>query len=340
MNILHLSNFHLFSNGSHYYNCDRKFSLGFIRLGHFVYDFSYKDIQRSGNLLHSSKFGKKKVNKLLLNVLESLQPDILLLGHVHLASETLAQIKLLCPNIRILAWFVDTIDDHRVAHFKPMASAIDALFVTTAGEPLRQLKKALQHIPCMGYLPNPVDPAIEVGKSWDADSHQYDLIYCGADRKAPERSALLTSIKTAMPQLRLRVCGSLGFPLAYGAQYFSLLSQSLCGLNFSKGNDRYWYSSDRIASLMGNGLCTFTPRVPGLEVLFGEDEVVYFDSPQDLLTKLTWALHNSENVKEVAYRGWQKAHRAYNTDRICKYMLEGLEGVFSEDYEWLAEYYR
>ena len=53
-------------------------------------------------------------------------------------------------------------------------------------------------------------------------------------------------------------------------------------LNLSRRSDVPLYSSSRIAELMGNGILTLTPRGAGLETLYAEDELVYFDRPADL----------------------------------------------------------
>jgi hypothetical protein len=138
----------------------------------------------------------------------------------------------------------------------------------------------------------------------------------------------------------MAIRGSLDQPPVYGQEYLDLLQRSLCGLNLSKHHDLYWYSSDRIAQLTGNGLCTLSQRIPGFEELYGEDEVVYFDSEAELVDKIHYLAEHPAEAAVIGRRGWQKAHNTFNVDRICRYMLEGVEGTFSEDYLWLSSYFR
>lgn len=63
------------------------------------------------------------------------------------------------------------------------------------------------------------------------------------------------------------------------------------GLNYSRKNDVTLYSSDRIVQLTGNGLLTFSPRIPGFDQLYTEQEVVYFDDQFDLAEKFNSMLH-------------------------------------------------
>jgi len=339
MRILHLSNHQIFSDASHFYMCDRKFSSGFDRIGHCVYDYSYKDMLRASNVLRSTKFGRRKVAEQLRRIVQTFQPDLLLLGHVNLPRDLLEGLRAARPEMRVIAWFVDYVEDRRIGHLRAMASAIDALYVTTGGAPLRKLGQELG-VPVYGYLPNPVHPAIETGRVWQQSSWDYGLVYCGADRKAPARRQLLEGLVNELPQVRMAIRGSMDRPPVFGQEYLDLLQRSLCGLNLSKHHDLYWYSSDRIAQLTGNGLCTLSQRIPGFEELYCEDEVVYFDNYQELRDKVHYLTENPKEAASIGRRGWEKSQQEFNVDRVCRYMLEGLEGDFSEDYLWLSSYFK
>jgi len=339
MRILHLANHHIFSDAGHFYMCDRKFSSGFDRIGHYVYDYSYKDMLRASNILRSTKSGRRKVAEQLRRIVQTFQPDLLLLGHVNLSRELLDELRAARPEMRVIAWFVDYVEERRIMHLRTMASALDALYVTTGGVPLRKLGHELG-VPVIGYLPNPVHPAVESGRAWELDSWDYDLVYCGADRKAPERRQLLERLVNELPQVRMAIRGSLDRPPVFGQEYLNLLQRSLCGLNLSKHHDLYWYSSDRIAQLTGNGLCTLSQRIPGFAELYRDNEVVYFDSNAELRDKIHYLTEHPAEAAAIGHRGWEKAQSEFNVDRICRYMLEGLEGHFSEDYLWLSSYFR
>ncbi|WP_024954289.1 hypothetical protein [Sulfurospirillum arcachonense] len=82
--IVHCANFSESKNGSVYYSIDRKMSNGLIRNGHFVYDFSYREIAKNSTFCKNKKFGTKHVNSKLIETIKNIEPDLLLLGHSEL----------------------------------------------------------------------------------------------------------------------------------------------------------------------------------------------------------------------------------------------------------------
>ncbi|NNG05215.1 MAG: glycosyltransferase family 1 protein [Inquilinus sp.] len=107
------------------------------------------------------------------------------------------------------------------------------------------------------------------------------------------------------------------------------------GLNYSRRNDCYMYSSDRLWQLAGNGLLTVTPRVPGMDRLFTEDEVVYFDSVDDLVDSVHRFHRDGGARRRVAEAGWRRAQQSFDTKRVANYMIETIYRTpFTEPYEW------
>lgn len=99
LRIVHCAHFSESKYRAVYYAIDRKLSNGLIRNGHFVHDFSYREIAKNSTFFKSKKFGTKKLNTALLETLSNIEPDLLLLGHSELISlETLKEAKRLYPN--------------------------------------------------------------------------------------------------------------------------------------------------------------------------------------------------------------------------------------------------
>ena len=76
MRILHVANFSTHKYGADLYAIDRKISAGLIRNGHYVYDFSYRDVCRNESLFRTTKLGTAKVNNKLLkacDIFESME---------------------------------------------------------------------------------------------------------------------------------------------------------------------------------------------------------------------------------------------------------------------------
>ncbi len=140
MKVVHVSNFTLRRNGRNYYGIPYKLSDGFTRLGHFVFNYSDRDVANA-NLLRIRRLGHGRANAKLIAVCREVRPDLLLLGHCSIiAEDTLLAIRKELPQIRIAHWNCDPLFVERnFRHLHDWAPLVDATFVTTAGEELRKI---------------------------------------------------------------------------------------------------------------------------------------------------------------------------------------------------------
>lgn len=337
MKIVHAGNFNDNAWGSAFYAVDNKISNGLIRNGHYVYNFSYRDIATNASLLKRKKRGADKMGQHLMQVLENIAPDFLLLGHTELISNT--QIELIrqtYPNLTIAMWFVDDLDIRGNRDFiASRADLVDAIFCTTGGSALSAVGTDRTKL---FYLPNPVDESIETFRNDEKDDLPYDLVFCGRDYPnsagSPTRSQQLPEIATLLAGFQFEYRGCMGQPFIRGNDYLELLSNSTCCLNLSRVNNTPYYTSDRIAHATGNGLLTFSPRVEGLDELYSDDEIVYFDDNKDLVSKLTYFLSHNNERKDIAKNGRLKAHREYNGTRISNYIVDASFHNDLGDYLW------
>jgi spore maturation protein CgeB len=92
-------------------------------------------------------------------------------------------------------------------------------------------------------------------------------------------------------------------------------------LNISRGKYQNKYSSDRISSLIGNGLLVFLNEKTQFQKILKSNEVVYFKNKKDLLKKITfYNLNDKERVK-IAKSGYKKYHKFMNNKIISKYIM-------------------
>ena len=261
MRILHVANFNLKKYGADLYATDRKISAGLIRCGHAVYDFSYRDICRNESPLRTTRFGGAGLNRKLIKACDNLQPDILLLGHSELITKkTLAEIRHSHPTMRVGLWYVDALfHREKASHILARRELIDVLFATTGGELLKEYGPGGSRT---AFIPNMVDNSVETGQAFARTNWNYDFLFCGRDGNDLERRAFIQKLYDETSSfLHPTFRGCLGQPPLTGAAYIELLSQTRMGLNLSRRNDVYLYSSDRLAQLLGNGLLTFCPRM-------------------------------------------------------------------------------
>jgi spore maturation protein CgeB len=93
------------------------------------------------------------------------------------------------------------------------------------------------------------------------------------------------------------------------------------GLNLSRTNSVKYYTSNRISSLIGNGLMTFIDIRTQLNDFFDDDEVVFYKNVNDLSEKLNYFRENDSFRKKIARKGQEKYFRYFNSDLVMKYVL-------------------
>ena len=73
----------------------------------------------------------------------------------------------------------------------------------------------------------------------------------------------------------------------WGDKFISRISNCYMGLNLSRGMPIKYYSSDRIAQLIGNGLLTFIDEKTYLSDFFSKNEIIFYNGINDLSEKLS-----------------------------------------------------
>ena len=68
------------------------------------------------------------------------------------------------------------------------------------------------------------------------------------------------------------------------------------GLNLSRTNSVKYYSSNRISSLIGNGLMTFIDEKTQLRDFFDDNEIVFYKGIEDLSKKLSFLLQFPKSI--------------------------------------------
>ena len=92
-------------------------------------------------------------------------------------------------------------------------------------------------------------------------------------------------------------------------------------LNLSQGSPLKFYTSDRFAQLVGNGILTFVDEKTQLNKLFSNKEVVFYKNVRDLSLKLNEYKVNDKLRNRIAKNGMKKYHKYMNSLTVSKYMI-------------------
>jgi len=339
--IVHCGIFNEKENGNFFYGLERKISHGLIQNGHFVYNFSYRDIERNSRFLGIKDSGLKKMNQKLIDICKNINADILFLAKAEkINKDTLIKIKKILPNIKIVQWYVDHLLEKD--EFFDKLDCMDVFYYANAKELLNLSKKYQNTV--FSFFPNISDPAFD--KKLELEKTN-DIIYIARDYKEDVRAKFAVLLKDFCDKenINLKVYASLGNPTIFGNDFQKAISQTKIAINFNRDDnleevnqEKFLGASDRMAQFLGCGICTFSPRIKGFEKLYKDkDEIVYFDTPNDCFEKLKFYLKD-DNYKSIAKRGQEKTYKIANAKRVTQFMLELLfDNKDSNSYEW-SEY--
>ena len=100
--------------------------------------------------------------------------------------------------------------------------------------------------------------------------------------KFDERENLINYLIKKNPKLKFNIFGMMNNQPIWGDEFKMNLYNSKIALNLSQGKPLKYYSSDRIAQLMGNGIATLIDKKTEINQFFSNDEAVFYNSPNDL----------------------------------------------------------
>ena len=93
------------------------------------------------------------------------------------------------------------------------------------------------------------------------------------------------------------------------------------GLNLSRGKPTKYYSSNRIASIMGNGLLTFIDEKVAMQDFFNRNEIIFYKNINDLSDKIKF-YSSKDNLRKKIARNGKKYFKLFNETRVTKYFID------------------
>ena len=327
------------------YAIRQKLGRAAVRAGHMVVEFSDRAVSRTQAPFRLRRLGVRACNALFLHMVEEVRPELILLHFADdIANATLDEARRLSPGVRIADINIDPLPSPRTRQRLLMRrDAVDATFVTTAGEALRAFAGARGFV---AFMPNPVDAAVETGRAFESANPGVDLVFPAGDdgpRQMGERSVrpseLVADLRAYLPDLRLSSPG-VGQPRLRGRAYFQAMEGAAMGLSLSRYSDQPLYASDRMAHMLGSGLLTFVDHQAGFQAMFGEDELATYADLDDLKRQLRLFKADDARRRAVAERGWRRTFELFEAGRVLAYLLAQLDETEAPAFEWPCERWR
>ena len=94
------------------------------------------------------------------------------------------------------------------------------------------------------------------------------------------------------------------------------------GLNLSRGKPTKYYSSNRIASIMGNGLLTFIDEKVQMNDFFTKNEIIFYKNINDLSEKLLRISSDDKIRRKIAKNGKDKYMKYFNSTNVAEFIIQ------------------
>ncbi len=322
-------NFHRLYNIS----LGKKFTNGFIRNGHDVLEISDRDFIRQSRNMFQIK-NSDKFQEYLINTFKNYNPDLIFFGHTqNIKRDTISELKNLNSKVILSQWNEDPImkslsySKQNLENISYYSDIVDHNFITTDPSILKSQVKNNNNF---HFFFVPVDKNIEC---FDVSKKQpiKDLFYAmshGVNRatlkrgKSDSRIHFLNSLIKKLENIDYDFYGFQNKEPIWGNDFYKALNNSKMGLNLSRGLPTKYYTSNRIASLMGNGLLTFVDKKTQLNDMFNDKEVIMYTNINDLTDKINFYKKNDHLRKKIASSGRKKYFKLFNELNIAKYILD------------------
>jgi len=332
LKILHLTNFNRRFNGRLQYNTGRRLNNGFVRLGHNVLTLSDRDIIHDNKKILDPTGKKKLQNSIILNY-KNFKPDCIVMGHADsIDGDTLSQLRDENKHLRICQWFLDPVHKNAPDYIKnnkriiKNSNNIDFTFLSSCPSLLKN------KINNSFFIPNPADKSFEILKNYETNCPN-DVFFAMShgvhrgilkDGKYDQREKYIKKLIRNNSKVKFDIYGMNKIQPVWGNDFLDAISKSKMGLNLSRGKAAKYYSSDRIAQLLGNGLLTFIDEQTQFSDLVGKNSIVYYSNFDDLSYKINKYKKDIKIAKKIAKNGRDIYHKHFNSTIVGDYMLSKL----------------
>ena len=310
----------------------KKFTNGFVRNGHDVLEISDRDFLRD-NRSFSLIPNRNNFQTFLINTFKNYNPDIVFFGHTkNIDLNTLDEFRSINKNIILSQWNEDPVmpslnySKQNISNIQLYSDFVDHNFITTDPSILNKTINKNN----FNFFFVPVDKNIESFEVYKMKPKN-DLFYAmshGVNRATlkegveDERINFLDKLVKKIPDIKYDFYGFANKQPIWGNDFNNSLINSKMGLHLSRGKPTKFYSSNRIASIMGNGLLTFIDKKVQLDHFFNNKEIIFYSNISELSDKIRFYSNRDSIRKKIAKNGKKKYFKLFNEKAITKYFID------------------
>jgi hypothetical protein len=338
--ILHIANFDE-KNDFRLFNINlaNKISNGFVKNKFLITNFSDRFFFQANAF--------SNIDDKIINIIKNLNPNLLLLGHTNsIKKETLKYIKDKFSYIKIAFWYEDSInnkgpDYKRNKQFiEKYKDYVDQYFITTDKDSIQV------NIPKnkLNFIPVPCSSATENLNLYQTRNHEFDIFYAvshGVNRgvlkknKIDERYNFLKLLISKSNDITYNIFGFNDSQPVWGNKFIKEISRCRFALNLSRGESVKYYSSNRIATLVANGIPTLIDEKVKFGDFFSKNEMIFYKDAYDLIDKVNYYKNNERKRVQLGINGKNRYFKIFNNRIVADYIFSKTLGVKPlYDYIW------
>jgi len=342
LKILHVSTFDE-KNDHPLFNISiaNKLTKGFIRNDHDVVNFSYRDFNNKLFLKNNAALNQK-----IFNIAQNYRPDLILLGHNNILNADIIQKIKSTYKTKIALWYEDHLVkggpnySNNLDLIEKNKNLIDQYFVTTFPDSINTSINKNK----LNYIPIPADKNIENLEIYNSNNRYKDLFFAlshGVNygklkaKNIDERETFLDELMQINKKLTFNILGYGMEQPKWNYHFFEELSKCKTALNLSRGIPSKYASSNRIASLVGNGIMTFIDKKTKYQDFFTDDEMGFYTNASDLINQLEKLNGNIDKINKISKNGKRKYFSIFENSIVADYIVSKTFGIKNKyKYVW------
>ena len=303
-----------------------KITKGLIRNNLDVIDFDYRDFSKKNFLISS-------VDDKVVSIIKNYKPKLIICGHNNILSrKTILHIK---NNFKakIIIWYEDALapggPDYKasVKLLEKNHDLIDKYFVTTHPTQIKTKIPSRK----MNFMPVPVDENIESENFYNHKKTK-DLFFAlshgvnfGKLKKGvnDDRSKFIEKlIRGSEGKISFNILGLYKEEPKWNFELNNEIMKSKIALNLSRGVPAKYYSSNRIATLMGNGCLTAIDKRVRYSDFFNKNEIMVYNNSKDLIKKIVQIKNNPKLIKNISRNGKKKYFKLFSNVIVSQFLID------------------
>ena len=296
----------------------KKITNGFIRNGHDVINFDYRE--------NKNTFQSKLDDK-IINIANHYKPDLIMFGHNNLLKRSTLQKLKKNNECKLSIWYEDHVVKGDPSYrsnldlLEKNSDLIDNYFISTHPSKIITCIKRDK----LNFLPIPVDPSIEFGEFYNIKKTK-DLFFAlshGVNygklkaNTTDERYNFIDKLVKSNHDLSFNILGLFNEEPKWNFNFLEQLSICKTALNLSRGGPNKYATSNRLGTLAGNGCAVLIDQNVKYQDFFSDKEMFFYTNLDHLSNNLLSLCSDDNKLLNMGKRLKKRYFEIFSNDIIA-----------------------